>query len=91
MFVCFRSLTNDFPTLPQPWQSCKRIDGGALLLKHRGWKWRKDDLERDGDDVCINDDGDDDADNLYDCYLKRLRVVGIQATPLLSDLDLKAG
>ena len=48
-------------------------------------------MERDGDDVCINDDGDDDADNLYDFYLKRLRVVGIQATPLLSDLDLKAG
>ena len=50
-------------------------------------------MERDGDDVCINDDddGDDDPDDLYDCYLKRLRVVGIQATPLLSDLDLKAG
>ncbi len=50
-------------------------------------------MERDGEDVCINDDddGDDDPDDLYDCYLKMLRVVGSQATPLLSDLDLKAG
>ena len=35
-----RFLTNDFATLPQPWQRCKGIDWGTLLLNvHRRWRW----------------------------------------------------